>query len=99
MIVDKFTQLNFIGDIWQPKYSTNEVYIACYKVKRNKRDIKLKFSEVGATSEYAGDWFISRKEALKCKKKFDNNGMECYAIEWSRFEPLEISERSELIFK
>ena len=92
--LDKFTQLNVIDDVWEPKYSTNEVYVDCWKVNRSKLDIKLRFPKVNDTSDYAGEWFITRKKARSYRKKFDNNGMECYVIPMTVFERFEVSERS-----
>lgn len=93
MLLSKFAQLNAITDIWEPHYSSNSVYIACYKVNRSKLDIKLRFKKVSDTSEYAGTWFISRKKAKSFRKKFDNSGMECYVIPWSAFEKLILNGR------
>lgn len=90
--LDKFTQLNFIGDIWAPKYSTNEVYIAPYKINRSKLDIKLRFSKVNDTDEWTGDWFISRKKAKSFRKKFDNNGLQCYVVPLNELEKLIINK-------
>lgn len=92
MIVNKFAQLNTITDIWEPHYNGGrpEVYIATWKVKRSKLDIKLRFPKVSDTSEFAGDWFIRRKAVLG-RKKFNNNGMECYVVPWSLFEKLEVT--------
>lgn len=92
--VSKFTQLNYIGDILEPKYSTNEVYIATHKVNRSKLDIKLKFQKVNDTSEYAGLWYLPRKKATR-RKTYDNNGLACYIVPWSEFEKLELSDREE----
>lgn len=93
--LSKYTQLNFIGDILEPHYNGDydgtqgkaEVYIAKYKIRRNKRDIKLKFSNVNPTSAYSGDWYLPRKNALKYKT-FINNGLQCVAVPWSEFKKL-----------
>lgn len=90
----KFTQLNFIGDIYHPNYSKDVVYIACHKINRSKLDIKLRFSQVEPTNEYAGDWFITRKKAKSFRKKFDNNKLQCFVIPMSAFERIEVSVRS-----
>jgi len=94
MIANKFTQFNFIGDIYEPRYNGGnyEVYIACWKVKRSKLDIKLRFTKVNPTSQFYGDWYLSHKKAIT-RKKFNNNGMECYVIKWEHFQPLVITER------
>ncbi len=101
MLKTKYDPLNFIGDVWAPHYNGDvgdgnkaEVYIAKWKVKRSKHDIKLRFSKVNDTSIYAGDWFITKKNAIT-RSGFDNNGMACYIVPWSKFERLEISERDE----
>lgn len=91
--LSKYIQLNCIKDVWEPKYSTNEVYIACWKVDRSKLDIKLVFPKVNPTSEYYGDWFITKKQA-KRRKKFDNNGLSCYVVPWSEFTKLRIDNIS-----
>lgn len=90
--LSKFTQLNYIGDIFEPHYSSRSVYIATYKVSRSKLDIKLKFSKVNESSEYAGYWFIPKKTVHKYRRKFDNNGLTCYVVPMSEFEPLKIIE-------
>lgn len=92
--IDRFTQLNCITDVWEPKYSTDEVLIACWKVDRSKLDIKLRFPRVNETSEYYGDWFITHKKAKSYRKRFDNNGVNCYVIPWEAFEPLELNDKS-----
>lgn len=89
--IDKYKPLNFIGDIWAPKYSSAEVYIACWKVKRSKLDIKIRFSKVNPTDEWAGDWWISHKKIRSFKKKFDNNKLECYVVPLSALEKLTIN--------
>lgn len=93
MIVDKFQQLNFIGDILEPHYSSNSVYIANYKISRSKLDIKLRFSKVSPRSEFAGDWYISKKKAMMHRGIINNNGLECRVIPWSAFEPLTINDK------
>lgn len=93
MLLSKFTQLNAITDIWEPHYSSNSVYIACWKINRSKLDIKLRFEKVNDYSEYAGDWFISKKKAKSFRKKMDNNGMSCYVIPWGAFDKLTLNER------
>jgi hypothetical protein len=93
MKLSKFTMLNFIGDVFEPRYHDGMVLIACSKVDRSRLDIKLRFPKVSETSEYAGDWFISRKKAKSYRKKFNNNGLNCYAIPFEAFEPL-IIDRS-----
>lgn len=101
MIVSKYDQLNYIGDIWQPHYNGDtgdgtkaEVYIAKWKVKRSKHNIKLKFSKVSDTSMYSGLWFITKKNAIT-RSGFDNNGLECYVVPWSKFERLIINEKDD----
>ena len=93
--LSKYTQLNYIGDIWEPHYSSNSVYIASWKVKRSKLDIKLSFSKVSDTSEWAGQWFLARKNVTKCRKKFDNNGLECYVVPLAQLEQFQYNEREE----
>lgn len=95
-IADKYEQFNTIIDVWEPKYSTEEVYVACWKIDRSKLDIKLRFSKVNPTSDYWGDWFISRKRVVRLKKKYDNNGAECYVIPLSVLEKLQIKDSSML---
>lgn len=89
MQVSKFTQLNYIHDVWEPHYNGGkaEVYIACWKVKRSKLDIKLVFGKVNDTSDFAGVWFIPRKKVMRCKI-FNNNGLDCFVVPWKYAEPL-----------
>lgn len=94
--ISKYTQLNYIGDIFEPRYSTNDVLISTGKVTRSKLDIKLKFEKVNDTSEYAGYWFVPRKTVTKYRKKFDNNGRQCYIIPWHEFEKLELISREDI---
>lgn len=97
--LSKFTQTNFIGDVWEPHYNGDfdgtqgvaEVYIALWKLRRSKNDIKLRFEKVNSTSAYAGDWYISLKEAKKFRKRMDNNGVNCAVIPWSAFEQMEVN--------
>lgn len=84
-VIPKYTQLNLIADVWEPKYSTNEVIIAKHKITRSKLDIHLKFKDVNPTSDYYGDWFISRKEAIS-RKTFNNNGLACVVIPFHKFQ-------------
>lgn len=102
MIVGKYTQLNYIGDIWEPHYNGDpdgtkgkaEVYIAKKKVTRSKLDIKLRFTKVGDTSAYTGAWYLRKKDVPK-RTKFDNNGLECYIVPWTKFERLIINDKDE----
>lgn len=96
--LDKLTPLNFIGDVWEPLYHSDVVYIDVNKIKRSKLDIKLRFAKVNESSGYAGDWFLPRSKALKGRKKFNNKGRICVAIPFSEFEHLEISERSQYVW-
>jgi len=88
----KFTQLNAVTDVLEPRYSTRDVLVACYKVNRSKLDIKLSFPSVSPTSEYYGEWFITKKQA-KSRKKFNNNGLDCYVINWDEFEQVVIDNQ------
>lgn len=85
IIIPKYTPLNYIDDVWEPKYSENMVYIAKHKIDRSKNDIHLTFPKVNETSGYYGDWFISLKEVKRGRKTFNNNGLACYAVDFSKF--------------
>jgi hypothetical protein len=91
---DKFHQFNCIADIYEPRYSTNDVLIAVGKLKRSKKDIKLVFSKVNPTSEYAGEWYITHKKAMSYRSKMDNNGLDCKVIPWDAFSPIEYNINS-----
>lgn len=95
-VLDKFTQLNSISDIWAPHYNGGdpEVYIAEWKIRRSKLDIKLRFARVNNSSTFAGTWFITHKKAKSFRRKFDNNGLKCFVIPWSAFEELKIDNLS-----
>lgn len=99
--LDRFTPLNFIGNVWEPHYNgftkdpaRAEVYIDKESVRKSKYDIRLRFSKVNDTSEFAGDWFIPRKTVMAIKKTFVNNGLPCYVVPWSKFSKLKIKQHS-----
>lgn len=102
MIKTKYDQLQYVDWVWEPHYNGDpdgtrgkaEVYISKNRLRKSKLDIKLKFEKVGPTSAYAGLWFLRRKD-IPTRTKFDNNGLECYVVPWSKFEKLEIVERDE----
>lgn len=96
MLVDKYRQLNFIGDVWEPRYSTKEVLIAKHKIDRSKLDIKFTFKNIRANERH-GDMFLARKDVGR--KIEMNNGLPCYVVPLSKFQILEVSERSELDLK
>lgn len=87
--LSKYTHLNYIDDVDEPKYSTNEVIIANFKITRSKYDIKFKFRSVGPTSEYAGTYFLTKKDAMKGKQR-KNNGLSCRVVSWDKFKKLNI---------
>lgn len=90
-VLSKWSQLNYIDDVWEPLYSEDKVYIAKWKIKRSKHDIHLVFPKVSATSDYYGDWYLPRKEVGR--KTFNNNGMECYAVPFSKFKKLKLVDK------
>lgn len=87
----KYTQLNMIDDVFEPLYHDPSVYIAEWKIKRSKLDIKLRFPKVSETSDYFGDWYLPRKNALK-HKTFINNGLKCKQIPWGEFKRIKLVE-------
>lgn len=95
-ILDKFTQLNSISDVWAPHYNGGdpEVYIATWKVNRSKLPIKLKFARINNTSAFAGYWYITPKKVRSYRQRYDNNGTKCYIVPWEAFERLEIDNLS-----
>lgn len=95
-IIDKYTQLNCIADIWAPHYNGDnpEVYIATWKVTRSKLPIKLKFAKVNNTSQFAGYWYITPKTIKSFRQRYNNNGVKCYVVPWTAFERLEIDNLS-----
>lgn len=90
MILQRLDQVRVIDDVWQPRYSTKDCLIACWKIdKAHTNHIKIIFSKAGAQK---GPWYISKKMAQKCKK-FDNHGVECYIIPMDKLEHIEYNEK------
>lgn len=92
MKITHYKQLNFIGDVWNPRYSTKDVLIACYKVRRSKLDIKLRFSKVEDGQAWSGDYYIKRSDITKLRKRFNNSGMACYAVPLDKLQKIEYIE-------
>lgn len=93
--LSRYTQLNCITDIYEPKYSTKEVIIAKGKIKKSKLDLKIVFSRVNPTSEYSGAWYLPRNRALKYKE-FINNGLRCVSIPFKEFKKISYITREDI---
>lgn len=91
--LSKYYPLNAITDIFEPRYNDETVLIAEDKIKRSPLDIKLRFSKVNDTSDYSGDWYIKRKDAVKYRRKVNNNGKLCLVIPFSEFKKLKLVDR------
>lgn len=93
MIACKHTPFGLVDWVWEPRYSTRD-FIVDQRIKKFKPPhLKVRFSKVNDTNEWAGDWAISKKEAGR--RKFNNNGLECYVISLDKLEPIELQERCE----
>ena len=83
----KHTPLGLVDWVWEPRYSTRD-FIVDKRVKEFKtRYLKVRFSKVNETSEWAGDWMVSKAEAGR--RKFNNNGKECYVISLDKLQRIE----------
>lgn len=92
-MICKHTPLGLVDWIWEPRYSTND-FIVDKRVKNFKTDyLKIRFSRVNPTNEWAGDWIISKKEAGQ--RKFNNNGKECYVISLDKLKRIEYATNCE----
>lgn len=91
--LDFFDQLAHF-QVWNPKWSTKQVLIACYKVDNAKTDhIKITFPKSNAMK---GDWYASRAMIRKCPTQ--NNGVIlCYMVDLDKLEKLVIRARSQYI--
>lgn len=69
-------------EIWAPKWSTNEVLVACHKVGVNNEIVFTKAPSM------AGVYKIKGADAEKCKK-VSNGKLVCYAI------PLDMLRKAE----
>ena len=83
----KHTPLGLVDWVWEPRYSTRD-FIVDKRVKEFKTCyLKVRFSKVNETSEWAGDWMVSKAEAGR--RKFNNNGKECYVISLDKLQRIE----------
>ena len=84
----KHTPLGLVDWVWEPRYSTRDFIVDKDRLNDLKpSQLKVRFSKVSPTNEWAGDWFISKAEAGR--RKFDNNGLECYVISLDKLQRIE----------
>lgn len=88
MILDRRTQFKYF-EIWEPKYSTKTVLLACRKVGEHNKIVFTKAPSMGEEPYY-----ISGKVVKRCKKEW-NGSIDCYAVPLDKLEPLELTENSE----
>lgn len=93
MILDKFTPMTKI-EIWEPRYHDRMVLLHVDKVRKAQPHIKVVFTKTKSDT-FAGDWYISKKAAMKFKKDW-NGSAYCYAIPFDKLEVLEINERPQI---
>lgn len=87
------TPMALVDWIWEPRYSTQD-FIVDKRVKYMKADyLKIRFSKVNETSEWSGDWYVSKKEAGR--RKYNNNGKECFVISLDKLKRIELNEKCE----
>lgn len=93
MIACKHVPFGLVDWVWEPRYSTQD-FIVDRRVKQFKTPyLKVRFSKVNDTNDWAGDWVISKAEAGR--RKFNNNGRQCYVIALDKLERLEIKAHCE----
>lgn len=76
-----------IDDIWEPKYSTDEVLIATHKVPEHIEHLLIKFK---SCSKYP-DWFYMSAKMVRKHPKQKNGRGEVFVVPMSRrqdFEPV-----------
>lgn len=84
----KHTPLGLVDWVWEPRYSTRDFIVDKDRLNDLKpSQLKVRFSKVSPTNEWAGDWFISKAEAGR--RKFNNNGKECYVISLDKLQRIE----------
>lgn len=83
MLVSKYTALNTIK-IKEPKYSTRELLVACYKVRSSNKLI----IERGA---YQGEYFMHGTK-LSQYPKTTNGRIDVYRVPLDDLEPLEYTQ-------
>ena len=83
--------MGLVDWVWEPRYSTQD-FLVDRRIKRFKPDyLKVRFAKVSETNEWAGDWVIAKVEAGR--KKFNNNGRECFVVPLNKLKKLEYIDR------
>lgn len=85
----RLTQFHYF-EIWEPKYSTDEVLLKASKVGTHNKIVFTK-----AKSLKGKVFYVSGKEVRRFKKIY-NNSIWCYAVPMSRLDELELIENKEL---
>lgn len=84
----KHTQFTFFDRTWEPRYSTKDFLPDAHSIKYAKNKlIKVVFPEVKDTNEWAGEWYIEKKDITN-KSKYNNNGRDCYVVPLSQLRKL-----------
>lgn len=89
MTLPKHTQFKFF-EIWTPRWHDRKVLLACHKVGEHNKIVFTKAPTLGAEPYY-----VSGK-TIKASKKENNGKIDCYAVDLSLLEPLELEETSSL---
>lgn len=88
----KHTQFGLVDWVWQPRYSTHDFLVSKGRLKHIKvNDFKVRFPKVNDTSEWAGDWHITKKDLTR--KSFNNNGLDCYVVSLDKLKRIQLEER------
>jgi len=73
-----------IDDIWEPKYSTDQVLIATHKIPEHTENVLLKFHhpQKGDCTKYPDWYWFSAKKIRKCTIQ-DNGRGKVYCVPMS----------------
>lgn len=85
----RFTQFSYF-EIWQPRYSTDDVLLKATKVKTNNKIVFTK-----AKSLEGKTFYVSGQDVKKCPKSY-NGSITCYAVPMSKLQEMEIIENKEI---
>jgi hypothetical protein len=88
----KFTQFACF-DIWQPRYSTDDVLLKCTKVKTHNKIIFTKAKHLEGKVFY-----VAGEEVKRCSKSY-NGSITCYAVGMDKLQELELIENGELLWR
>lgn len=84
MTLCKHDNYKTISDIWEPKYSTDEILIHVDKVPRDVEHFLIKFSKASPADKYG--WFYMSGKMIRRHRKQRNGNGEVYVVPLNKRE-------------